>query len=127
MFSIVWIYLIYLNKFEIVSSPGTNRVTQTIKAAHEGSVFSLCTMKDGTILSGGGKDRKIKQWNANYTSAGKETEVSTLIYFKAIKTSFGNKTLTNFSPDSHSSMFIFFIYLSRVLIDDQCYRKYYKQ
>ncbi|KAL3872559.1 hypothetical protein ACJMK2_035781 [Sinanodonta woodiana] len=45
---------------------GTNKITHAIKDAHDGGVFSLCKTKDGTILSGGGKDRKIKQWDSNY-------------------------------------------------------------
>ncbi|KAL8184246.1 UNVERIFIED_CONTAM: Echinoderm microtubule-associated protein-like 3 [Gekko kuhli] len=31
--------------------------------AHEGSIFSLCLCHDGTVLSGGGKDRRLVQWN----------------------------------------------------------------
>ncbi|XP_053716699.1 echinoderm microtubule-associated protein-like 3 isoform X1 [Synchiropus splendidus] len=33
--------------------------------AHEGSVFTLCTLQGGAILSGGGKDRKIIRWSAD--------------------------------------------------------------
>uniref|UniRef100_A0A8C7ZI82 EMAP like 3 n=1 Tax=Oryzias sinensis TaxID=183150 RepID=A0A8C7ZI82_9TELE len=33
--------------------------------AHEGSVFTLCTLQDGALLSGGGKDRKIIRWSAD--------------------------------------------------------------
>ncbi|XP_037335269.2 echinoderm microtubule-associated protein-like 3 [Pungitius pungitius] len=33
--------------------------------AHEGSVFTLCTLQGGTVLSGGGKDRKIIRWSAD--------------------------------------------------------------
>ncbi|XP_072315121.1 echinoderm microtubule-associated protein-like 2 [Eucyclogobius newberryi] len=33
--------------------------------AHEGSVFTLCTLPDGGLLSGGGKDRKIIRWSAD--------------------------------------------------------------
>ncbi|XP_064603891.1 echinoderm microtubule-associated protein-like 2 isoform X2 [Liolophura sinensis] len=54
---------------------GGNRITQAINGAHEGGVFSLCMMKDGTLLSGGGKDRKIVQWDSNYKRAGVETEI----------------------------------------------------
>nr|XP_056709443.1 echinoderm microtubule-associated protein-like 3 [Euleptes europaea] len=31
--------------------------------AHEGSIFSLCLCCDGTVLSGGGKDRRLVQWS----------------------------------------------------------------
>ncbi|KAM6032631.1 LOW QUALITY PROTEIN: echinoderm microtubule-associated protein-like 3 [Chlamydotis macqueenii] len=31
--------------------------------AHEGSVFALCRRRDGTVLSGGGKDRRVVCWS----------------------------------------------------------------
>ncbi|XP_057581602.1 echinoderm microtubule-associated protein-like 3 isoform X4 [Hippopotamus amphibius kiboko] len=30
--------------------------------AHEGSIFALCLLRDGTVLSGGGRDRRLVQW-----------------------------------------------------------------
>uniref|UniRef100_A0A8C5H3P9 HELP domain-containing protein n=1 Tax=Gouania willdenowi TaxID=441366 RepID=A0A8C5H3P9_GOUWI len=33
--------------------------------AHEGSVFTLCTLQGSALLSGGGKDRKIIRWSAD--------------------------------------------------------------
>ncbi|XP_029932039.1 echinoderm microtubule-associated protein-like 3 isoform X3 [Myripristis murdjan] len=33
--------------------------------AHEGSVFTLCNLQGGALLSGGGKDRKIIRWSAD--------------------------------------------------------------
>ncbi|XP_034471521.1 echinoderm microtubule-associated protein-like 3 isoform X2 [Hippoglossus hippoglossus] len=33
--------------------------------AHEGSVFTLCMLQGGALLSGGGKDRKIIRWSAD--------------------------------------------------------------
>ncbi|CAN9509779.1 unnamed protein product [Ophioblennius macclurei] len=33
--------------------------------AHEGSVFTLCPLQGGALLSGGGKDRKIIRWSAD--------------------------------------------------------------
>ena len=35
----------------------------------------MCVTKDGHILSGGGKDRKIYQWDTNYEKTGLEYEV----------------------------------------------------
>ncbi|KAM4590894.1 echinoderm microtubule-associated protein-like 4 isoform 2-T2 [Odontesthes bonariensis] len=32
-------------------------------AGHEGSVFCMCEMRNGTLLTGGGKDRKIILWD----------------------------------------------------------------
>ncbi|XP_061200432.1 echinoderm microtubule-associated protein-like 3 [Neopsephotus bourkii] len=31
--------------------------------AHEGSIFTLCRRRDGTVLSGGGKDRRVVCWS----------------------------------------------------------------
>ncbi|XP_061461652.1 echinoderm microtubule-associated protein-like 3 isoform X2 [Rhineura floridana] len=31
--------------------------------AHEGSIFSLCLCRDDSVLSGGGKDRRLVQWS----------------------------------------------------------------
>lgn len=33
--------------------------------AHEGSVFTLCSLRGGALLSGGGKDRKIIRWSVD--------------------------------------------------------------
>ncbi|XP_046557934.1 echinoderm microtubule-associated protein-like 2 isoform X13 [Haliotis rubra] len=54
---------------------GSNRISQAINGAHEGGVFSVCVMKDGSILSGGGKDRKVIQWDSTYKRTGLETEI----------------------------------------------------
>lgn len=42
----------------------TYQIVRPIKA-HEGSVFTLCILKCGALLSGGGKDRKIIRWSAD--------------------------------------------------------------
>lgn len=55
---------------------GSNRITQAVLGAHEGGVFSLCGMKDGNLLSGGGKDRKVIEWDGSYSKTGRETEVA---------------------------------------------------
>uniref|UniRef100_A0A4W4HCG7 HELP domain-containing protein n=1 Tax=Electrophorus electricus TaxID=8005 RepID=A0A4W4HCG7_ELEEL len=38
---------------------GGNRISQVVAGAHEGGIFSVCVLKDGTLVSGGGKDRKV--------------------------------------------------------------------
>ena len=45
---------------------GGNRVTYAVTGAHEGPIFSLSVLSDGTMLSGGGKDRKVIQWDSSY-------------------------------------------------------------
>ncbi|XP_016084821.1 echinoderm microtubule-associated protein-like 2 isoform X1 [Sinocyclocheilus grahami] len=45
---------------------GGNRISQVILGAHEGGIFSLCVLKDGTLVSGGGKDRRVLLWDHDY-------------------------------------------------------------
>ncbi|XP_076314388.1 echinoderm microtubule-associated protein-like 2 isoform X6 [Tachypleus tridentatus] len=59
----------------IVWSRGSNRQTRTLYGAHEGPVFSLCVMKDGTFVSGGGKDRRIIEWDDSCTRTGREAKL----------------------------------------------------
>lgn len=48
--------------------------------AHEGGVFSVFATKDGTLLSGGGKDRKIVEWDSELQKTGFEYEVEIEAY-----------------------------------------------
>ncbi|XP_077998925.1 echinoderm microtubule-associated protein-like 2 isoform X1 [Glandiceps talaboti] len=50
------------------------RAKHRLQHAHEKSVFSLCMLPDGTLLSGGGVDRKIIAWDSlkAYSSAKAE-------------------------------------------------------
>ncbi|XP_006000802.1 echinoderm microtubule-associated protein-like 4 isoform X2 [Latimeria chalumnae] len=41
---------------------GVFQISRQIKA-HDGSVFTLCQMRNGMLLTGGGKDRKIILWD----------------------------------------------------------------
>uniref|UniRef100_A0A3B3RH68 Echinoderm microtubule-associated protein-like 4 n=1 Tax=Paramormyrops kingsleyae TaxID=1676925 RepID=A0A3B3RH68_9TELE len=41
---------------------GVYQISRQIKA-HDGSVFTLCQMRNGTLLTGGGKDHKIILWD----------------------------------------------------------------
>lgn len=66
---------IVINTLEKTLSTGNNRISKAIERVHEGGIFSVCVMKDGTLLSGGGKDRKIVQFDSSYTKTGVETEV----------------------------------------------------
>ncbi|XP_068440871.1 echinoderm microtubule-associated protein-like 2 isoform X2 [Clinocottus analis] len=49
-----------------VWAKGGSRISQVVSGAHEGGVFSLCVLKDGTMVSGGGKDRKVVLWDHDY-------------------------------------------------------------
>ncbi|XP_069090077.1 echinoderm microtubule-associated protein-like 4 isoform X4 [Pleurodeles waltl] len=43
---------------------GVYQIKKPIRA-HDGSVFTLCQMRNGMLLTGGGKDRKIILWDHN--------------------------------------------------------------
>ncbi|KAM8904777.1 echinoderm microtubule-associated protein-like 2 isoform 1-T1 [Spinachia spinachia] len=49
-----------------VWAKGGSRISQLVSGAHEGGIFSLCVLKDGTMVSGGGKDRKVVLWDHDY-------------------------------------------------------------
>ncbi|XP_034024391.1 echinoderm microtubule-associated protein-like 2 isoform X2 [Thalassophryne amazonica] len=55
-----------------VWAKGGNRISQVVSGAHEGGIFSVCVLKDGTMVSGGGKDRKVVLWDRDYQ---KQTEM----------------------------------------------------
>uniref|UniRef100_A0A4W5MRK2 EMAP like 3 n=1 Tax=Hucho hucho TaxID=62062 RepID=A0A4W5MRK2_9TELE len=46
-------------------SPGDTFQIMRQTRAHDGSVFTLCMLQGGALLSGGGKDRKIIRWSAD--------------------------------------------------------------
>ncbi|XP_058844082.1 echinoderm microtubule-associated protein-like 1 isoform X2 [Acipenser ruthenus] len=50
----------------LVWGKGTNRISCAIQGAHEGGIFALCMLRNGTLVSGGGKDRKLVSWDGNY-------------------------------------------------------------
>ena len=50
--------------FFLLPAPETFQIMRQTQA-HEGSVFTLCMLQGGAVLSGGGKDRKIIRWSAD--------------------------------------------------------------
>ncbi|KAM6956836.1 echinoderm microtubule-associated protein-like 4 isoform 2-T2 [Aplochiton taeniatus] len=44
---------------------GAFQISRQIKKAHDGSVFTLCQMRNGTLLTGGGKDHRVILWDHN--------------------------------------------------------------
>ena len=48
----------------VLPAPETFQIMRQTQA-HEGSVFTLCMLQGGAVLSGGGKDRKIIRWSAD--------------------------------------------------------------
>lgn len=47
----------------LVWGKGSNRISQVVSGAHEGSIFSLCMLRNGTLVSGG-KDRRLVSWDS---------------------------------------------------------------
>ncbi|XP_075060267.1 echinoderm microtubule-associated protein-like 4 isoform X4 [Mixophyes fleayi] len=45
---------------------GVYQISKQIKA-HDGSVFTLCQMRNGMLLTGGGKDHRVIMWDHNLT------------------------------------------------------------
>ncbi|CAM4554129.1 unnamed protein product [Leuciscus chuanchicus] len=62
---------------------GGNRISQVVSGAHEGGIFSLCVLKDGTLVSGGGKDRRVLQWDHDYR---KKSEIEVPEAFGPVRT-----------------------------------------
>ncbi|XP_062915966.1 echinoderm microtubule-associated protein-like 2 isoform X3 [Mobula hypostoma] len=58
----------------VIWGKGTNRISTAVQGAHEGGIFSLCVLNDGTLVSGGGKDRKVILWDRQYHKV-QETEI----------------------------------------------------
>ncbi len=55
---------------------GKNTISKVVKNVHEGSVFSICVLKEGSIITGGGKDGKIVQFDSNLQPTGVEAQVT---------------------------------------------------
>ncbi|TRY69777.1 hypothetical protein DNTS_006007 [Danionella cerebrum] len=66
-----------------VWAKGGNRITQVVSAAHDGGIFSLCVLKDSTLVSGGGKDRRVLLWGRDYQ---KKSEIEVPEAFGPVRT-----------------------------------------
>uniref|UniRef100_A0A8C5SZS1 EMAP like 2 n=1 Tax=Laticauda laticaudata TaxID=8630 RepID=A0A8C5SZS1_LATLA len=55
---------------------GGNRICHAVPGAHEGGIFGLCVLRNGTILTGGGRDRRVVLWGRDYQKL-QENEVRT--------------------------------------------------
>lgn len=54
---------------------GTNTIWRFIKGAHEGPIFTICVLKDGSIVTGGGKDGRIVMFDSGLQKPRDETQV----------------------------------------------------
>lgn len=59
----------------IVWGRATNTISKFLRGLHEGSVFSVCVMKEGNLVTGGGKDGRLVQLDASLNPTGQETRV----------------------------------------------------
>ncbi|XP_077290985.1 echinoderm microtubule-associated protein-like 2 isoform X2 [Arctopsyche grandis] len=59
----------------IVWGRGTNTIIKFIRGVHEGSIFSICILKDGSALSGGGKDGRLIQLDGDLAPTGIECAI----------------------------------------------------
>lgn len=62
---------------------GTNNITKVARNVHEGSVFSICALKEGSIITGGGKDGRLMQFDTSMHPTGYEAQVN--YYYNKIK------------------------------------------
>ena len=53
-----------------------NAVTKALRKVHDGPIFAICVLKDGSVVTGGGKDRRLVQFDASYRKSGLEAEVT---------------------------------------------------
>ena len=79
-YNVYWKNKVIYNVWTYLCISGTNRVSHAILGAHDGGIFSVCVMKDSTILTGG-KDRRIVKWDSNYKRTGVEHEVNRMVSF----------------------------------------------
>lgn len=54
---------------------GTNAIGKYVKKVHEGPVFSLCALRNGKVISGGGKDGRLVLLGEDLSPAGLENLV----------------------------------------------------
>lgn len=55
---------------------GSNKIGGAITGAHEGVIFSVTVLENGSLMSGGGKDRLIKTWDLKEKTETSSMEVS---------------------------------------------------
>lgn len=51
---------------------GTNNIGKFVKKVHDGSIFSLCALRNGKIISGGGKDGRLVMLGEDLSPIGLE-------------------------------------------------------
>ncbi|XP_067011712.2 echinoderm microtubule-associated protein-like 2 isoform X2 [Anabrus simplex] len=59
----------------IIWGRGTNTISRFMRNVHEGSIFSICVLKEGSIVTGGGKDGRLIHFDAQFSPTGLEAMV----------------------------------------------------
>jgi microtubule-associated protein-like 1/2 len=54
---------------------GYNAVTKVMRKIHDGPIFSICVLKDGSVITGGGKDSRIVKFDTLYRKIGVEAQL----------------------------------------------------
>lgn len=54
-------------------------MAKVLRNVHEGAVFCLSVNNDGMLVSGGGKDRRLVQFDPQLQRTGAETQVFTKV------------------------------------------------
>jgi len=57
-------------------SRGSTSILKILRNAHQGPVFALLVLKDGRIVSGGGKDGQLILWDPSYRRTGYVAEIA---------------------------------------------------
>uniref|UniRef100_A0A0K8T6X3 Echinoderm microtubule-associated protein-like 2 n=1 Tax=Lygus hesperus TaxID=30085 RepID=A0A0K8T6X3_LYGHE len=60
----------------IVWGRGTNTITKIVPKVHEGPIFTLCVLKNGSVVSGGGKDGVIKMTDSDLQTSGHVIQIA---------------------------------------------------
>lgn len=68
--------LIKIRIYFIIFFLGTNTISRLVRNLHEGSIFSICVLKNGNIITGGGKDGKILYFDSSLNLTGEEAQAS---------------------------------------------------
>ncbi|KAM0732774.1 Echinoderm microtubule-associated protein-like 1 [Formica fusca] len=68
----------------IVWARGTNTISRLVRNLHEGSIFSICVLKNGNIVTGGGKDGRILHFDASLNLTGEDAQIED--HFGGIRT-----------------------------------------
>ena len=59
----------------IVFISGTNTIARMVRNLHEGPIFSMCILKGGNIITGGGKDGRLVLFDCILNPIGLEAQV----------------------------------------------------